>query len=176
MASPAANVYLTLTLDYADAAALGKVFGEATGGAALVFDAEGYASLPNAGAPGFLHFDVASKRLSALGGMYANLDSLKAMRKAIADGKVEPRAELALEREIDAHGDGLVIWADVEAMRPILAAAVTGFAGRRPRAAGIARRDQRRRLGRLSAAGAAQAVSESLRAHAHAGQRRLVQR
>lgn len=131
MASPAANVYLTLTLDYADAAALGKVLGEASGGAALVFDAEGYASLPNAGAPGFLHFDVASKRLSALGGMYANLDSLKAMRKAIADGKVEPRAELALEREIDAHGDGLVIWADVEAMRPILAAAVSDESARK---------------------------------------------
>lgn len=131
LASPAANVFVTLTLDYADAAALGKVLGEAMGGATLAFDADGYATLPNAGAPGFLHFDASSKRLSALGGMYANLDALKAMRKAIAEGKVEPRAELVLEREIDGHGDGLVLWADVEALRPILGAAVTDDTARK---------------------------------------------
>ena len=131
IASPAANVYATLTLDYDDAVALGKVLGEAIGGAALTFDAEGYASLPEAGAPAFLHFDAESKRLSALAGMYANLDSLKSMRKAIGEAKVEARPELLLEREIDANGDGLVIWADVEALRPILSAGVTDDAARK---------------------------------------------
>ena len=130
IASPAANVYATLALDYADAAALGKVLGEAMGGTAVTFDAEGFASVPDAGAPVFLHFDAASKRLSVLGGMFANLDSLKSLRKTIAEAKVEPRAELGLEREIDAHGDGLVIWADVEAMRPLLSAGVTDDAAR----------------------------------------------
>lgn len=131
MASPAANVYATLLLDYADAAALGKVLGEAMGGATFTFDADGYATLPDSGAPGFLHFDASSKRLSALGGMYANLDALKAMRKAIDGAKVEPRAELILEREIDAQGDGLVVWVDVEALRPILGAAVTDDTARK---------------------------------------------
>ena len=106
IASPAANVYATLALDYADAAALGKVLGEAMGGTAVTFDAEGFASVPDAGAPVFLHFDAASKRLSVLGGMFANLDSLKSLRKTIAEAKVEPRAELGLEREIDAHLGG----------------------------------------------------------------------
>jgi Tfp pilus assembly major pilin PilA len=131
IASPAANVYATLTLDYADAAALGKVLGEAMGGTAPTFDAEGYASLPDAGAPVFLHFDAVSKRLSVLGGMFANLDSLKSLRKEIAEAKVEPRAELALEREIDAHGDGMLIWADVEALRPLLSAGVADEAARK---------------------------------------------
>lgn len=68
IASPAANVYATLTLDYADAAALGKVLGEAMGGTPVTFDAK-IASLPDVGAPVFLHFDAVSKRVSVLGGM-----------------------------------------------------------------------------------------------------------
>ena len=131
IASPAANVYATLSLDYADAATLGKVLGEAMGGTPLTFDADGYASLADAGAPAFVHFDAAEKRLSALVGMYANLDSLKSLRKGFAEAKVEPRAELALEREIDAHGAGLAIWADVEALRPILSAGVADEAARK---------------------------------------------
>jgi len=47
----------------------------------------------------------------------------KTLRKTIADAKVEARAELALEREIDAVGHGFVAWADVEALRPLLSAA-----------------------------------------------------
>jgi Tfp pilus assembly major pilin PilA len=131
IASPAANVYATLTLDYADAAGLGKVLGELMDGKAPSFDGDGYASIADAGAPVFLHFDAASKRLSVLGGMFANLDSLKSLRKAIDEAKVEPRLDLALEREIDAHGDGMVIWADVEALRPVLSAGVADEAVRK---------------------------------------------
>lgn len=123
MASPAANVYATVGLDYADAASLAAAL-TAGFGQPISFDAEGYASGPAGAAPVFLHFDAASKRLSVLGGMYANLESLKATRKQIDESKPETRPNLTLEREIDADGHGMVIWADVEAMRPILGAAI----------------------------------------------------
>jgi type II secretory pathway pseudopilin PulG len=126
LASPATNVYATLILDYPDSAALGVVLGQALSLAAPPsFDAEGYAELALGTAPSFLHFDTASKRLSILGGMYANLDALKALRKSLDEAKVGPQAELALEREIDAGGHGLVLWADIEALRPILGMAAT---------------------------------------------------
>lgn len=124
MASPAANVYATVGLDYPDAATLATALG-ALVGQSIAFDAEGYATGPADGAPVFLHFDAASGRLSLLGGMYANLDSLKTMRKQIAEAKVEARPELALEREIDLDGQGMVLWADIEALRPVLGGALT---------------------------------------------------
>ena len=131
MASPAALVYATARFDYADAATLGKAIAAQLGDdAQLAFDADGFASLPTPGAPVFLHFDAASGRLSLLGGMFANLDSLKKVRAEIAAAKVEPRAELALERRIDAAGHGFVVWADVEALRPVLGAAVTDDVGK----------------------------------------------
>lgn len=131
MASPAALVYATARFDYPDAAALAKAIAAQLGeGVQLAFDAEGHATLPTPGAPVFLHFDTASGRLSLLGGMFANLDSLKKVRAEIAAAKVEPRAELALERRIDAAGHGFVLWADVEALRPVLSTAVTDDVGK----------------------------------------------
>lgn len=131
MASPAALVYATARFDYPDAAALAKAIAAQLGeGVQLAFDADGHATLPTPGAPVFLHFDTASGRLSLLGGMFANLDSLKKVRAEIAAAKVEPRAELALERRIDAAGHGFVLWADVEALRPVLSTAVTDDVGK----------------------------------------------
>lgn len=129
MASPAANVYATVRLDYPDANALAGALSGLLDGETLAFDAEGYAGLPQAPAPIFVHFDAAERRLSLLGGAYATLDALKAQRAQIAAEKLAPRPELALEREIDAGGLGMVWWADIEALRPLLAAGVQDEAG-----------------------------------------------
>lgn len=128
MASPAANVYATSRLDYADAAALARAIGSQVG-SEFAFDAEGYATLPQTPAPIFLHFDAATKRVSAFGGMYATLDALKALRKELDAAAPAPREALALEREIDAGGHGAIWWADVEALRPLLAAGVQDEVG-----------------------------------------------
>ncbi len=124
MASPAANVLATARLSVDDTAALGAVIAGFTG-AAPQFDGEGYATV-SGGAPAFLHFDASSKRLLLLSGMFANLESLKTVRAAIAAQTPGPRPALALEREIDAHGHGFVVWLDVEAVRPI-AGSMPGF-------------------------------------------------
>ncbi|MEZ5468151.1 MAG: pilin [Lysobacterales bacterium] len=126
MASPAANVYITMILDYPDAAALAETLRQLPQvDSALAFDNEGYTQIALGTSALFLHFDAASKRLSLLGGMFANLDAFKSLRKGIAEAKVEARPELALEREIDAAGHGMVLWADMEALRPILSMGAT---------------------------------------------------
>lgn len=126
MASPAANFYVTAVLDYADANALAAVLRQVPGGnAELSFDDQGYAQIPMGNSALFLHYDAPKKRLSLLGGMFANLEAFKTVRTAIAEAKVEPRAELVLEREIDAAGYGMVLWADTEALRPILGMGIT---------------------------------------------------
>lgn len=124
MASPAANVLATARIEVDDTAALGALIAGLTG-AATQFDAEGYATV-SGGAPAFMHFDASSKRLLLLSGMYANLESLKTVRTQIAAEPPKPRPALALEREIDAYGQGLVVWLDVEAVRPI-ASSMPGF-------------------------------------------------
>lgn len=128
MASPAANVYATARLDYPEAAALAKAIGSQLG-SEFAFDAEGYATLPQTPAPIFLHFDAATRRVSAFGGMYATLDALKALRKELDAASPGPRDSLVLEREIDAGGHGAIWWADVEALRPLLAAGVQDEVG-----------------------------------------------
>ncbi|MGE4073640.1 MAG: pilin [Lysobacterales bacterium] len=126
MASPAANVYATMILDYPDAAALAATLAQLPDvDSALAFDDQGYAQIALGSSTLFLHFDAASKRLSLLGGMFANLDAFKTLRQSMNEAKVEPRAELALEREIDAAGHGMVLWADMEALRPILSMGAT---------------------------------------------------
>lgn len=126
MASPAANVYLTLALNYPDAASLAAVLIQLPDvDPALAFDDQGYAELPLGTSKLILHFDATNQRLSMLGGMYATADAFKTLRASINEGKVEARAELTLEREIDAAGHGMVLWADVEALRPILGMAAT---------------------------------------------------
>jgi hypothetical protein len=126
MASPAANVYATMILDYPDATALAETLRKLTDvDSALAFDNEGYTQIALGTSALFLHFDAASKRLSLLGGMFANLEAFKTLRKGIAEAKLEARPELALEREIDAAGHGMVLWADMEALRPILSMGAT---------------------------------------------------
>lgn len=118
VASPAANVLVTARLAIDDTAALGAMIAGVTGSTPQ-FDAEGYAAI-GAGLPAFMHFDATSRRLLLLSGTFANLESLKTLRTQIAAQTPKSRPALALEREIDANGQGLVVWLDVQAIRPIV--------------------------------------------------------
>lgn len=121
IASPAVSIFLTTSWNGGDAASLAAMLASLPGATEdLAFDAEGYLQYGADAGKVFLHFDHASRRLSALSGMFATLDGLKALRTEIAGIQPATQPRLALEREVDAAGHGLVLWADMEALRPIL--------------------------------------------------------
>lgn len=125
MASPAVNVYLTTAFSNSTAEAMAQQLNALPGAEPMAFDADGYAELDQDATKLFLHFDAASGRLSLLGGLFANLEALKTVRGEIAQAQPAAAARLAMEREIDADGHGFVLWADMEALRPILGMAMS---------------------------------------------------
>lgn len=70
------------------------------------------------------HFDGAAQRLTLLAGMTANAAELEKRVAAFVTEAEHPMQ--ALEREIDAGGQGLFAWTNVEAMRPMAAAGMQG--------------------------------------------------
>ncbi len=130
IASPAVNVLVSMRVDAADTAAMGTLLGNAVAGGsgpALVLDADGYGTLDAAGTPMQVHYDASTRRLSLLGGMYANLESLKTLRAGILAAKVAPSPMLKLEREVDDSGHGFVVWLDMQAVRPLMGAAAASM-------------------------------------------------
>ena len=119
-AGPGSNVLVAVKLAVTDAAEAAKLIGEVAGLADLSFDSEGNASLAGSGAPVFLHFVEAESRLLLLGGMFATAEALKALVAESASTQ-GPHRMRGLEQQIDAHGQGLVLWADLPALKPLMA-------------------------------------------------------
>lgn len=119
-ASPGSNVVASVRLDTADSAAAAAMLGSVIDMPELSFDAEGFASLQDSGAPVFLHFAPQTQRLTVLGGMFGSLDALRAvLAETATPNPAHPMR--ALEQHIDSEGHGLLLWLDVPAIRPLLA-------------------------------------------------------
>ncbi|MFN3986794.1 MAG: pilin [Rhodocyclaceae bacterium] len=119
-ASPGSNVLASVRLRTTDPATAAQLVGEALSAPGLTFDADGHASLDQVGVPLFLHFDAANARLMLLGGMYASADTLRTLRAEVANPN-PGHAMRGLEQQIDAAGHGMVLWADIPALKPTLA-------------------------------------------------------
>lgn len=72
----------------------------------------------------FAHFDARSQRLTLLAGMTANAAELEKRVATFANESEHPMR--ALEKEIDAGGQGLFAWTSIEALRPMASAGMQG--------------------------------------------------
>lgn len=129
VASPAAMALVSTAFDTRDpepvSALLGSVFAGA-GFPPLRFESDGFALATSAsGASAAAHFDRESGRLNLLVGMGAAREPLQSMLdRARRDGP-RPHAMHALEQEIDAGGQGLLMWLDMQSVKPYLIASLT---------------------------------------------------
>lgn len=120
MASPAAHVLISVKLNQTDPAQVAALF-SGLGDAQLSpeFDDAGRASVDLGGSSAFLAFDADQQRLTVLVGMFANANALTTLLAEIADAEdVHPMR--GAEQAIDAVGQGLLVWVDMAALRPIL--------------------------------------------------------
>lgn len=121
LASPAAHVLISVQLRATDAAQVAELLAGSLpeGMPAPVFDAEGHAELQAAQVKLFLHFDAAAQRLRLLTGMFANGPGFRTLLEEV-DQPSRAHPMHAQEQRIDAHGQGLLLWLDMAAMRPMM--------------------------------------------------------
>ena len=102
IASPAANVLVSLRLRSKDSADVEKLLAAVLDDdvAKPRFDAAGKAQIEDDSLRLYLHFDQDSQRLSILGGMFAHAGSLDEALQATAGVLSEPHPLLALEAEV----------------------------------------------------------------------------
>ena len=122
-ASPAANVLLSVKLRADSTDAVSALLHPIADGlfAAVEFDDDGYASIDSGQMSAYMHFDSAQQRLSVLMGMFATDTGLKQLLATVADTS-EPHAMRVSEQQIDAVGQGMLLWLDMVALRPLLIA------------------------------------------------------
>lgn len=121
LASPAAHVLISVQLRVSDAAQAAELLAASMpeGMPAPVFDADGHAELQAGQAKLLLHFDRDARRLRLLTGMFANGPGFRTLLEEVDQPpRVHPMH--AQEQRIDAFGQGLLLWLDMAAMRPLL--------------------------------------------------------
>lgn len=130
-ATPATQVLVSTVLRERDPERLGvhlsTLFGDGGEPSAPVFDDDGYGTLSLPGMPALpFHLDRSNGRLHMLAGMNPSSDQLRRLLDDITGTQPRAHALHTLENEIDAGGQGLLVWLDVRAMRPWMAAGSGG--------------------------------------------------
>lgn len=125
VATPAAQALVSLPLSTRAPAEAARHVSALSGITDIAFDANGLATLALHGAAAVAHFDAASGRLHLLAGATVQADQLQQRLADFAADGTTDHAARALEREIDANGQGLVAWIDAQSVKPWLMASLT---------------------------------------------------
>ncbi|HET9485492.1 MAG TPA: pilin [Xanthomonadales bacterium] len=127
VATPASQVLVSVKLGFADAAAANAALAALAPGVVSVEKplADGSIGVLDLGGTKlYAHFDPAPQRLTLLAGLTAHAGELEKRVAALAQTGEHPMH--ALERDIDAGGQGFFVWTNVEALRPLAATAQQG--------------------------------------------------
>lgn len=128
VASAAALALVSTAFEGKDPAAVSALLDsvlENAGFPSLRFGADGFAvATATNGATAAAHFDGASGRLDLLAGMGASRTRLQTLLDEARDEGPRPHAMHALEQEIDAGGQGLLLWIDAPSVKPYLLASL----------------------------------------------------
>lgn len=127
-ATPASLVLIHGRFAYADAAAATAAIAALEPGAIQVEKpiADGsVGTFATGGTRLFGHYDKGTQRLTLLAGMTASAAELEKRVAALASETDHPMR--ALEKEIDAGGQGLFVWTNMEALRPMAATGMQGL-------------------------------------------------
>lgn len=129
VASPAAMALVSTAFDSKDPEVVSALLDSLLVGAGippLRFEADGFALAASPhGASAAAHFDRESGRLNILAGMGAARAPLQALLDQARSNGPHPHALHALEQEIDAGGQGLLLWLDMQSVKPFLLAGLT---------------------------------------------------
>lgn len=125
MATPAAQALISTRFDTRDPARVAANLRALSGTGDIAFDAEGFATLAVGGTSVFAHLDATSGRLHLLGGTRPVAGQLQTLLAGIQATGVRDHAARTLEREIDASGQGFVVWLDAQSVKPWLMASLT---------------------------------------------------
>lgn len=129
MLSPSLTALVSTAFESRDAEVVATVLDAllANAGTAPVrFDADGWADLSSPlGTSAAAHFDRHSGRLSIVAGANVTRAPLQALLDGARDNGPGSHALHTLEQEIDAGGQGLLLWLDVQAGKPFMLATLT---------------------------------------------------
>ncbi|HXH03437.1 MAG TPA: pilin [Candidatus Competibacteraceae bacterium] len=90
------------------------------------FDGAGYAELSWEGKPLFAHYDEASRQFTLLGGLAPSAAELHNAVQALARPTPADHPMPSLEQALDQSGQGLVLWFNMDAWRPMLSLGLSG--------------------------------------------------
>lgn len=125
IATPAAQALISTSLTTRDPAVAAAHLAALSADTSIAFDKDGFAALTMGDAPVFAHFDAGSGRLHLLTGASAQAAQLPQLLSGMETDDGKEHASRALEREIDASGQGVVVWVDAQSIKPWLMTTLT---------------------------------------------------